>query len=79
MTGHASATPAHAAAHKAHIFHMKLIFPVEYMDLNAGGAEVPLSFNNIRWNTQTCCTTAKLQKTQHKNKITVNYSVGKAV
>ena len=52
MTGHVPTTSAHAAAHKAHIFHMKLIFPVEYMDLNAGGAEVPLSCNNIRWNTQ---------------------------
>ena len=41
-TGHAPATLAHAAAHKAHISHRKLTFPIGYMGLNAGGAKVPL-------------------------------------
>ena len=50
MTGHACATLAHAAAHKAHISHKNLM---GYMGLNAGGAKVPLSLNNIRWNTGT--------------------------
>ncbi len=42
--GHACATLAHAAAHKAHISHKNLM---GYMGLNAGGAKVPLSWNNI--------------------------------
>ncbi len=51
ITGHTSATSAHATAHKAHISQRKLTFPLEHMGLNAGGAEVPLSWNNVRWNT----------------------------
>jgi len=51
MPGHASATLAHATAHKAHMFQNKLTFLLEHMNLNAGGAKVPLSWNNIRWNT----------------------------
>ncbi len=51
ITGHACATSAHATAHKVHISHRKLTFPMGYMDLNAGGAEVALSCNNISWNT----------------------------
>jgi len=43
-TGHASATLAHAAAHKAHISPKNLL---GYMGSNAGGAKVPLSCNNI--------------------------------
>ncbi len=39
---HACATLAHAAAHKAHISQRKLMFPLEHMGLNAGGAKVPL-------------------------------------
>ena len=51
IPGHVLITLAHAAAHKAHISQRKLMFPLEHMCLNAGGAKVPLSWNNIRWNT----------------------------
>ena len=81
MTGHVPTTSAHAAAHKAHIFHMKLIFPVEYMGLNAGGAEVPLSWNNIRWNTQNLlyATNTKNIIKCKINIITGNYGVGRVI
>ena len=45
IPGHASATLAHAAAHKAHISPKNLM---GYMGLNADGAKVHLSCNNIR-------------------------------
>ncbi len=52
IPGHASATLAHAAAHKARyiMFQNKLAFILEHYisGLNAGGAKVHLSCNNIR-------------------------------
>ena len=52
MTGHASATSAHATVHSIPVQWMKLTFPPLHLkrDTNTGGAEVPLSWNNIRWN-----------------------------
>ena len=73
-TGHAYATSAHATAHKTHISTMKLTFPSGYMGLNAGGAEVPLSWNNIRWNTgNLLCSNNTIKK--HLAAITGNYGV----
>ena len=53
MTGHASATSAHAAVHSIPKYkkgNCRSFFI--FRDTNTGGAEVPLSCNNIRWNTQ---------------------------
>ncbi len=43
---HASATSAHAAAHKAHMPQKKAF--LQHMGLNAGGAEVHMSCKNIQ-------------------------------
>ena len=53
MTGHASATSAHAAVHSIPKYKKETAVPFLYLkrDTNTGGAEVPLSCNNIRWNT----------------------------
>ena len=62
MTGHACATLAHAAAHKAHISPKNL----GYMGLNAGGAKVPLPLNNIRWNNGNVLPAGKIPEKNHK-------------
>ena len=46
------------------------------MGLNAGGAKVPLSLNNIRWNTGNLLFPGKIpEKTSRFSRITVNYAV----
>ncbi len=54
---------------------MKLKFPPLHLkrDTNTGGAEVPLSWNNIRWNAGNLLPASKLEKTQQNNIITGNY------
>ena len=53
IPGHACATPAHAAVHSIPEYKKETAVPFLYLkrDTNTGGAEVPLSCNNIRWNT----------------------------
>jgi len=53
IPGHASATTAHAAVHSIPVQWMKLTFPPLHLkrNTNTGGAEVPLSWNNISRNT----------------------------
>ena len=48
------------------------------MDLNAGGAEVPLSWNNIRWNTGNLLFSGRITK-NHLAVITGNYVEGKVI
>jgi len=74
MTGHAFATLAHAAAHKAHISHKNLM---GYMGLNAGGAKVSLSWNNISRNTGNLLFTIKIPEEQFIV-ITINYGGGRS-
>ena len=64
ITGHASATSAHAAVHSIPKYKKETAVPFLYLkrDTNTGGAEVPLSWNNIRWNTRNLLYTNKPQK-----------------
>ncbi len=53
IPGHACATSAHAAVHSIPKYKKETAVPFLYLkrDTNTGGAEVRLSWNNIRWNT----------------------------
>ena len=50
MTGHACATSAHAAVHSIPKYKKETAVPFLYLkrDTNTGGAEVPLSWNNVQ-------------------------------
>ena len=54
---------------------MKLKFPPLHLkrDTNTGGAEVHLSWNNIRWNAGNLLPASKLKKYNKINIITGNY------
>ena len=58
------ATVTHAAVHSIPVQWMKLTFPILHLkrDTNTGGAEVPLSWNNISWNTRNLLYPSELQK-----------------
>ena len=68
IPGHACATSAHAAVHSIPEYKKETAVPFLYLkrDTNTGGAEVPLSWNNIRWNTQNLLYPSELQKTYTK-------------
>ena len=75
-TGHASATSAHAAVHSIPKYKKETAVPFLYLkrDTNTGGAEVHLSWNNIRWNTRNLlCSNNTIKK--HLAAITGNYGV----
>ncbi len=71
---HASATSAHAAAHKAHMPQKKAF--LQHMGLNAGGAEVHLSCKNIQPGHVKPAVAGKIPE---KYLLTGNYVVGKIV
>ncbi len=74
IPGHASATSAHAAVHSIPKYKKETAVPFLYLkrDTNTGGAEVRLSWNNIRWNTGNLLCPGKTTKTTAA--ITGNYS-----
>ncbi len=69
MTGHASATSAHAAVHSIPKYKKETAVPFLYLkrDTNTGGAEVSLSWNMFSWNTGNLLYPLELQKNRIDN------------